>query len=78
VVDEGNILNWGGLWLLYNIIWYYTVLYGIIPRSPCRFQLYRTVEETFCPKHTKFFAIFQSSQSNPVIMSLVVVNLSAG
>ncbi len=20
VVDEGNIFNWGGLWLLYNIV----------------------------------------------------------
>jgi hypothetical protein len=27
VVTEGNIFNWGELWLLYNTIWYYTVLY---------------------------------------------------
>jgi hypothetical protein len=27
------IFNWGGLWLLYNTIWYYTILYGIIPHS---------------------------------------------
>jgi hypothetical protein len=30
VVDEGNIFNWGGLLLLYNTIWYYTVLYHAI------------------------------------------------
>ncbi len=44
VVDKGNnIFNWGGLWLLYNTIWYYMILYGIIPHSPHRFQLYITV-----------------------------------
>ncbi len=30
VVDEGNIFNWGGLWLLYNTIWYYTILYHAV------------------------------------------------
>jgi hypothetical protein len=43
VVDEGNIFNWGGLWLLYNTIWCYMVLYGIIPHSLRKFQLYRTI-----------------------------------
>ncbi len=47
VVDEGNIFNRGGLWLLYNTIWYYTILYNIIPHSPRRFQLYRTVVNTY-------------------------------
>ena len=43
VVDEGNFFNWGGLWLLCSTIWYYMVLYGIIPRSPCMFQSYITL-----------------------------------
>ena len=43
VVDEGNIFNWGNLWLLYNTIWYYTILYGTIPHSLRRFQLYKTI-----------------------------------
>ncbi len=27
---ENNIFNWGGLWMLYNTIWYYTVLYHVV------------------------------------------------
>lgn len=41
VVDEGNMFDWGGLWLL--------VLYGSIPCNPCMFQLYITI--ILCSKH---------------------------
>ncbi len=30
VVYKGNIFNWAGLWLLYNTIWYYTILYHVV------------------------------------------------
>jgi hypothetical protein len=47
VVDEGNIFNWGGLRLLYNTIWYYIILYDIIPHNQRRFQLYKIVPKLF-------------------------------
>ena len=33
VMDESNIYKWGGLSVIWYI-WYYTILYGIIQRSP--------------------------------------------